>query len=719
MENKFDLSGVEHHEAIEDIVTVLCNKTENTDRGFFRVEVAYFLAKLASSMRITVRTKDRGSIPINIYTLALATSGYGQGHSVNIMETDFIAGFKTRFLEEAMPTIAEKHIWEIANKKAAKNSTDQQEEFDKLASIYHKLGVYPFTFDSGTTPAVKQLRDKLLLANIGSVNLQIDEIGSNLLGSTEVLNTFLELYDQGMIKQKLIKNTAENQRVEEIDGRTPANMLLFGTPAKLFDGAKTEEEFYSFLETGYARRCLFGFGQPSDQAHHSQTAEEIYNRLINPMNTAAIHKWSTAFTALADPAKYGQEITVVDSVGILLIEYKIHCAKVAAGMKDFQEIEKAEVNHRYDKALKLAGALAFVDGTSVITEMQLKQAILLVEESGSHFSTILNRKKSYVRLAEFIADIGTEQTHADLLEALPFYKNGTAARNEMISLATAWGYKNNIIIKKFFVDGIELFKGETLKKTSLDEMMLSHSDHFAYHYESEVAPFDQLHVLTQLPDHHWCNHSFENEHRSADTTIPGFNMIVLDIDEGVSLSTAQELMRQYVHMTYTTKRHTPENNRFRLILPINYVLEMDAEEYKEMMESITAWLPFKIDDQANQRERKWETFDGGTYAYNLDGEVLDILQFIPKTARNEQYRKDIQKVESLDNLERWFAQRIATGNRNNHMIKYALALVDSGLDLQEVSSAVIAFNQKLNNPLPDTELHNTVLKSVASRMSTL
>lgn len=29
-----DLTGVSHHPAIEEIVDVLCNKTQNTDRGF-------------------------------------------------------------------------------------------------------------------------------------------------------------------------------------------------------------------------------------------------------------------------------------------------------------------------------------------------------------------------------------------------------------------------------------------------------------------------------------------------------------------------------------------------------------------------------------------------------------------------------------------------------------------------------------------------------------
>ncbi len=712
-----DLPSVQHHPAISEIVDVLCNKTQNTDQGFFRTEVAFFLAKMASAMRAKISTKDRGEIPVNIYALALATSGFGKGHSVNIMENDFIKGFKKRFSEETMPVLAEKHLWELANDRAMRSGKDQQEEFDKVSGEYNRTGAYPFTFDSGTTPAVKQLRHKLLLANCGSINLQIDEIGSNLIGTTEVLTLFLELYDQGIVKQKLTKNTSENQRNEEIDGKTPTNMLLFGTPSKLLDGDQTENQFYDFLETGYARRCLFGFGQHDRKAFNSMTPTEIYNRLLQPTNNATVTKWANHFTELAAPTMYEWTMEVDDSVAISLLTYKINCEKDADVLPDHEDIRKAELSHRYFKALKLAGTYAFIEKATQITQLHLDQAILLVEESGAAFQTILKREKTYVKLAKYIASVETEVTHADLLEALPFYKSGNAARNEMITLATAWGYKQHILIKKSFVDGIEFFKGETLEETDINQLTVAYSDNWAYNYQTEQVPFDQLHVLTQAPGMHWCNHSLKNGHRAEENVIAGFNMVVLDVDEGCSLATAHELLKEYRFMTYTTKRHTAENNRFRVLLPINYKLTLDSEEYKEFMNNIVSWLPFKTDEAANQRARKWESFDGGQYHYNTEGEILDALPFIPKTSKNAEYQSQFQKVESLDNLERWFAQRIATGSRNNQMLRYALALVDNGLSLLEVQQHVIAFNGKISNSLPEHEIISTILSTVAKRYS--
>ncbi|MCF8861657.1 DNA primase [Agrobacterium phage OLIVR2] len=712
-----DLSTVEHHPALNDIVDVLGNRTQNVDKGFFRAEVAYFLGKIASCMRARIVTKDRGEVPVNIYTLALATSGFGKGHSVSIVENEFLKGFQNRFMEETFFVKAEEHMWQLATNRAIRNGTEQDEEKEKLDREFRSTGAYPFTFDSGTAPAVKQLRQKLLLANGGAINFQMDEIGSNLVNNTEILNLYLELYDKGRVKQKLTKNTAESQRTEEVDGETPANMLLFGTPSKLLDGGLTEDQFYDFLETGYARRCIFGYGQhyrPQD----TLTPAEIYARLIQPSNTALTDKWAYHFEELAAPEKFGWRMEVEDDVAIQLIAYKTHCETISDTYAEHEDIKKAELSHRYFKALKLAGVYAFIDESSIVTMDHLHSAIKLVEESGEAFQLILTREKAYVKLAKYIASVEGEVTHADLDEKLPYYKKTQAGRNEQLALATAWGYKQHIIIKKSFVDGIEFFKGESLKETDLNEIIVSYSNHWAYNYLNERVPFDQLFNLTQATDMHWCNHHLAKGHRAEENVINGFNTIVIDADGGISLDMAHDLLKDYKFMTYTTKSHTPQQNRFRLIMPINYILTLDTAEYKEFMNGILKWLPFESDESANQRAKKWEAFDGGTYHYN-DGALFDALDFIPKTSRNESHRQQGQALESLDNMERWFAQRMVEGSRNNHMIRYAMALKDSGMGFLDVSNQIKSFNRKLSNPLPEDELDTTVLRSVASKYSNL
>lgn len=710
-----DLDQVPHHPAIEALVDTLCNKTQNTDRSFFRIVSAFFLAKMAASMRAKIITKDRGEIPVNVYAVALATSGFGKGHSVNILETEFLSKFRERFMKETFPLIADDHLWKRAIDTAAAMSSDEQEEKEKLDKEFKNLGAIAFTFDSGTPAAIKQMRQKLLLANIGAINFQMDEIGSNLSKNEDVLDLYLELYDQGIVKQKLTKNTHENQRGEEIEGKTPTNALLFGTPGKLLDGGPTEDLFYSFLDTGYARRCIFSWGEYK-RSEDTRTAAEIYAQLIQPQNTSTTNIWADHFELLADPLKYDWKMEVADAVGIELLDYKMLCERLAAQMPEHEEIRKAEMSHRYFKALKLAGAFAFVEESPDVTMEHLYAAIKLVEESGHAFDKMMTREKNYVRLAKYIASVKQDLTQADIQEALPFFKGSQGFRTDMMNLAASWGYKRHIIIRKTFNDGIEFFSGETLDETDTDKIQVSYSDHFAYNYQTEHVPFDQLHMMTQAPGFHWANHAFQLGHRSEEKAVAGFNLVAIDVDGGVSLDTVHELMKDHRFMTYTTKRHTAQENRFRLLLPINYVLHLDQEDYRQFMNNVMEWLPFKTDESANQRSKKWETYPG-TYHYNTQGDLLDCLPFIPKTSKNESHQRDMKALESLDNLERWFAQRIASGNRNNQLLKYAMALVDGGLNFIEVERNVLAFNARLNNSLDPEELRNTVLVSVAKKMN--
>jgi len=715
-----DLSNVKHHPVIAEISQALSERTRNPDLPFFRTIAVYFTSVIASTMRATLLTKDRGEIPVNAYVLALNSTGTGKGYAVGITENEILMGFRMNFTENTLPVLAEINLRKLANKRAAQNNTNEEDVYLGLNKEYQNYGAYPFVFDKASDVAIKDVRNKLLMAGTGSLNLQIDEIGSHLLGATDALNAYLELYDQGMIHAKITKNTNENKRTTEIIGKTPANGLFFGTPSKLLNGAKIEQEFYDFLETGFARRLLFSVGVPV-QTSEKESAADVYARLSDPKTKSIVNKWATHFTSLADIAKQDWAVEVPDDVGIELMAYRLDCEKLAKAMPEHATLQKAEMIHRYTKVTKLAGVYAFVDEDSTLSMFQLHSAMKFVEESGEAFQALLSREKAYMKLARYIAGIKTEVTHADLLDALPFYKSTTAQRNELMTLAIAWGSKHHIMIKRTINEfGIELFSGETLQETSLGAMRLSYSTHFAENWSGETVPFSKLSILTQAQGHHWSNHHFHYEHRKEENAIPGFNMVVIDVDDGkTSIKAVQELLKDYTWLLHTTKRSTEKAPRFRLILPTNYHLKLDSDDYKAFMEQVAEWLPFTTDREAQQRSRKWLSNDKGIFIENLGGKLLDVLQFVPKTTKNENYRKEIMSLESLGNLERWFAQRFVSGNRNNNMIKFALALMDSGLSYGEIENRVVEFNKTIPNGLSKDELQSTVLKTVASRISNM
>jgi hypothetical protein len=709
-----------YHPFSEKIVDILVRKVNNDNRHFFRILTAYYLSKVASMMRCNIQTNDRDVIPVNTYVLNLMVSGTGKGHSTNILEREFVAYFKKEFLNNIFPRKAEENIQILAQERSQARinigqsilplSEEYEIQLDKFQRHFDRLGELAFSFDSGTSPAVKQMREKLLLASAGSMNLELDEVGSNLSANVDVLNTFLELYDVGLVKQKLIKNTVENIRSEELPGNTPTNLMMFGTPTKLLDGGRIEDEFKQFLETGYARRLLFGYTTDSNRTKYA-SAQERYQQMVDTNLAKDVITIQQAFTNFAK-RPFNPVLQISEPNSIYLIQYQMKCEEAADDMKDHMSIHKAEMIHRYYKAIKLAGAYTFADNSTEITQDHLDYAISVVEDSGEAFHTLMRKQGPYERLAHYLADCDNEVTQHELIEELPFYKGSEAQRKDLMTLATSFGYKNNIIIKKRVLDDIEFFLGETLMETDLSSLTVAISKEIAYNFQIPdiKPPFDLLHKLTTADGYHYTAHGFVNGHRKSENVIPGFDLLILDCDGDAPISMVKNLLEGYKFLISTTKRHTTSINRFRLILPISHRIKLTTSDYSRFMENVFEWLPFPVDEGAKDIARKWAGYPGH-YEYN-DGAVIDATMFIPETKRSDETKAQISSA-GVGNIERWFRQHTTKGNRANHLYRYGMVMVDAKLALGDIVEKLEEFNNSLDVPLPEDQFRNSTIKSIS------
>ena len=706
-----------YHPFAERIVDILVRKVNNDNRHFFRILVGYYLSKVASMMRCNIQTNDRDVVPVNTYVLNLMVSGTGKGHSTNILEREFVSYFKKEFLHHIFPRKAEEHMDTLADERARSRIATGQSilplgdeteiQLIKFQKQFEKLGELAFSFDSGTSPAVKQMREKLLLASAGSMNLELDEIGSNMAGNIDVLTTFLELYDIGLVKQKLIKNTVENVRSEELPGNTPTNLMMFGTPTKLLDGGTTEDDFKQFLETGYARRLLFGYTIDTHRTKYA-SATERYDRMVDKSLVAETIQIQKQFASFAKRA-FNPILQVSKENSIYLIQYQMDCEDKADDFKEHMSTHKAEMMHRYYKALKLAGAYAFADNATEISQDHLDYAISVVEDSGEAFHTMMRKQGPYERLAHYLADADVAVTQHELIQELPFYKGSEAQRKDLMTLAMSFGYKNNIIIRKQDDNGIEFFSGETLLETDLDAMTTGISKDIAYDYVTAHPPFKQLYKLTMAEGYHYTAHGFINGHRSSDNAIPGFDLLILDCDGDVSIPIVKTLLEDYTFLISTTKRHTEEMNRFRLILPISHRLKLSPRDYSLFMTNVFEWLPFPVDEAAKDIARKWAAHPG-QYEYNF-GSTIDATMFIPETKRSDETKAQITS-NGVNNIERWFITHTSKGNRAAHLYRYGMVMVDAGLAIGEIIEKLEKFNASLETPLPEDQFRNSTIKSI-------
>lgn len=708
-----DYSKFPYHAVSEQFVNTLRKQNQNTESdNYFRVLASFYLAQVASTMRTTISTEDRGDIPVNLYALLTAPSGMGKTKSVNIIERNILSGFYRVFKDDTLPSLAQQAMDSEAQMNANKSGKDFDEELGKLEKEYDSLGAYVFSFSEGSSPAFRQIRTKCQIAGVGSTNFICDEFGYNVIKNSELLDIHFDVFDIGVVNNKIKMSSSDNKRYKQRSDAVPSNVLAFGTPDKMFDGAAVERELMSRFDSGYARRFLFGEGYVGVQ--QKKTAEELYDALVQGAQSTDLSALRDLFTRLADEVHSHKVIQVNRNEGIALTNYKLECEARAAKLPVHQSIRIAEMQHRYFRALKLAGSYAFVDSTANITSDQLYAAIRVVEDSGNAFQKIITRPKAHVRLAHYIASVDEEVTHADMLEELPFYPTARNKQEEMLSMSIAWGHKNHHIIKRTIVDGIEFFKGETLQALDLNHLNVAYSKHEAYHYENKSVSWESLQSVCQASGYHFTNHLLKDGHRCDDNVIIGCDYIVLDLDGGVSIKEFAALMKGVKCYIYTTKRHTEAANRFRVILPLKYHLKLTKADYKAFVNSIIEDLPFEVDECSNQRSKKWLSNSGA--GGEIDGELFDPVPYLPNTKKNTDRIEENKSLGNLSKIQRFFAKQWHSG-RNNTLLKYGMMLLDSGISLQQAIDEVNAFNSTFSDPLTSERLNTSVFKTMGRKAS--
>ena len=186
---------------------------------------------------------------------------------------------------------------------------------------------------------------------------------------------------------------------------------------------------------------------------------------------------------------------------------------------------------------------------------------------------------------------------------------------------------------------------------------------------------------------------------------------------GIKLEAVHELLKDFTFITSTTKRHTEDEHRFRLLMPTNYELSLDKDEYREFMNAFLSWLPFTSDESANQRSKKWMTFDQSQVHVHKGIHLVDVLPFIPKTRLNMDYQARVVDLSRLDNLERWFLNNMDLGQRNVTLHNFAMMLFDAGMAYDKIVVRVHALNEKSSAPLKKDEIETTILKSVGQKFA--
>lgn len=170
-------------------------------------------------------------------------------------------------------------------------------------------------------------------------------------------------------------------------------------------------------------------------------------------------------------------------------------------------------------------------------------------------------------------------------------------------------------------------------------------------YVNIEIPFNKLHKIVSSDYRQYSPFIFNDGiKKSENWNNEKQEVLILDVDDGMSISEAKKLFQEYEYFICTTKSHQKDKkgkicDRFRVILKAINIPSGDV--YFDYMRQLELLFPF-IDKQVNTKTGAFLGFANCKYWYNK-GKDFDFEVLKPATKKQVAIKQQIKPVERKEN----------------------------------------------------------------------
>jgi hypothetical protein len=175
-------------------------------------------------------------------------------------------------------------------------------------------------------------------------------------------------------------------------------------------------------------------------------------------------------------------------------------------------------------------------------------------------------------------------------------------------------------------------------------------------YKSKTIPFENLHRIVKSDFRQYSPFEFKDGlKKSENWNNDNQNLLILDVDDGLTIQQAKEKFKNYQYFICTTKSHQVEKkglkcDRFRVILYSEDIPKGD--KYFEFTKALEEKYPF-IDKQVNTKTGAFLGYSDCEYWYN-NGKYFKCSELTKKIDKKEEIKKafsPIQKQMPKENFQ--------------------------------------------------------------------
>lgn len=713
------------------------------DRHFKKTSVLLEMARIVGSARYELRMKPTlPPITLSHASMVLALSGMGKGYSQHILES-LLSG-STKVLEQYHLKTQKELIVDRFNEGGdpnirVKSPSDFGKEVQKMG------GIDPSGIDKSNHAALTQNFVRLQYAKAYPLFIYVDEFQDKTVQVSEIV-AFMKMAWDSKIRANKTKTSDSSKSLTPLSGvRVPSITQLIGTPS-ITDDMSAHDNLITMLKNGLARRMFFSLTD-SMPINELESPEVKWQKLgMLSITKSEIGSELTQLTKrLVD--RENKNVYFSDDTGVAFMA--LENEMMIRSSEELDLVIKPNLLGAPYRVARLSAILAVIDESEVVEKRHFDEALEFDNESRNHLKKIVKKKQDYEILVSYLLSQTDAVTETTIIKDLgsKVYPSSGKKREDILSLAASEAISSGSVLTTALRSGVLFIQCQKLTPSSLDKIRFSFSFHMAYGYKSYEKSFETLVKAISTPDlkkrvGQICSHGFNDNHRSHENVIKGFNMIILDIDQGKHLNNVINFYSLHYNIIYTTKRHNPSNHRFRVIIPLDSIIFLDKGSYSRALKQYQMLLPFPCDIQAGSDIAKtWATHQGICYVNTstdrplIDREenqsklrvtlnhpseigLFDSKLIIPDTLESVEIKKNIRPSEkNSDRLIEWFKANIAVyegGGRNSFLFKFGMAVATNGLNSSETESQILAMNHLFSTPLPSVEVRN-IIKSVNKR----
>lgn len=635
----------------EDTVAIMVNYKLSTLVGNLRVKADYSLA--------------RDPTPINFYGMVIIKSGAGKNSSLDLLDEWYFNPVRDKF----KALYEKRRMWFVQKLRAKYEAdgftTEESERFiDKEMS---EISQWELSISRATLEGVEKMATTLQKLEVLTLGVEIDEIDKYIVSSKDLIDALFGSYDNGNWKPKA---TSGRELQDQVRGVAP-NFFALSTPEAMLMNEKVNTSFTELLKSGFARRTFF-YHEDADTLPVILTGEERLEKeqLALNLRFKATDTRDRLLT-LVHRDNLNKIISFSPKAKLLLADYKTIGEELASQTRD--PIMNAEYRERDFKTAKLSAMYAFLDGTDEVNEANVQYAIQMSEVSSNCLKSISHGKSN---MEQLYSRVRAEEGYVyveDMLNYGIFSKNETKKifeyAKDLESLTDIYGDIFEAIEKEEKIIAVNIKQMITANPDSciFSASLPKANGEFNHEngYKKAEIPFEDLtQWITSEQKVCYAGVGFRHGIRNNESTEPYSNLIILDIDEGMTIQYAKEVFADYYAIITETRNHQKEKNgvvcdRFRVTLLSDKYLYTTPNNYKGLMHNIQKYYGFTLDTAC---------FDKAHIYYSNPSEVwmgsglkkFEVSKLIPREDERGRRKQKALVYEPEDGgvLKAWFEMNI-------------------------------------------------------------